>query len=478
MEVDRLSSLPDHLIHRILSFLDTKHVFLLGVLSSRWRDLSTSVPNLHFNYPADFDDEGYFVRFVDRALLVNSSPNIHKFRLSWFPFNREYVSHVDAWLRFAMRKGIQELDFSFPCINDSYALPSWILNCETLISLTLRNCWIRVSKPVNFTNLTALHLDYTKLRVGFVEDLLKGCPLLEELAIRSSISVPVKICTSSSLQLKRLKIRGAYNLRVNIEAPNLQILKFSSGTLGKFSFKAMPFLKAAEVSIFYHGDVKKKCISSLRSSLLNLRYARVLKLCSTCIQAMPIPTFEDLHSCFFKTKVLVLRTGVQKYELPGIANLLWSSPDLENLIIDLGRYDCIYEDKSCMLKYDFDEREYWESLTATFPCLVHHLKTIKITGFVGEGSSIKVTSFHEKDEQIKLVKFLLKNAMVLEKMIIHVCDRPTFVKVEQWPEILLGVAQKLLAFPRASSRAEVDSKFHAIVEPSLPKVLNPQCPYT
>lgn len=60
------------------------------------------------------------------------------------------------------------------------------------------------------------------------------------------------------------------------------------------------------------------------------------------MKAMPIPTFEDLHSCFFKTKVLVLRTGVQKYELPGIANLLWSSPDLENLIIDLGRYDCIY----------------------------------------------------------------------------------------------------------------------------------------
>ena len=169
MEVDRLSSLPDHLIHHILSLLDTRHVILLGVLSSRWRDLSTSVPTLHFNYAANFDDEGYFVRFVDRALLVNSSPNIHKFRLSWFPFNREYVSHLDAWLRFAMRKGIQELDFSFPCINDSYELPSWILNCETLISLTLRNCWIQVSKPVNFTNLTVLYLDYTILGWTMVE---------------------------------------------------------------------------------------------------------------------------------------------------------------------------------------------------------------------------------------------------------------------------------------------------------------------
>lgn len=110
------------------------------------------------------------------------------------------------------------------------------------------------------------------------------------------------------------------------------------------------------------------------------------------------------------------------------------------------------------MKYDFDEKEYWESLTVTFPCLVHHLKTIKIINFMGEGrlhSSLKVTNFHEKDEQIKLVKFLLKNAMVLEKMTLHVCNRPKYVKVEQWPELLLRVTQKLVAFPRASSRAEV-----------------------
>lgn len=74
--------------------------------------------------------------------------------------------------------------------------------------------------------------------------------------------------------------------------------------------------------------------------------------------------------------------------------------------------------------YDSGEREYWESLTDAFPCLVHHLKTIEINGFMGGGSldySIygfmggslfenMVTSFNEKDEQMELLKFLLKNA--------------------------------------------------------------------
>lgn len=35
--------------------------------------------------------------------------------------------------------------------------------------------------------------------------------------------------------------------------------------------------------------------------------------------------------------------------------------------------------------YDSDEREYWESLTDAFPCLVHHLKTIEINGFMRGG---------------------------------------------------------------------------------------------
>ena len=60
-----------------------------------------------------------------------------------------------------------------------------------------------------------------------------------------------------------------------------------------------------------------------------------------CMKVMPIPTFKDLQF-YFKTKVLTLRTGVKKYEMPGIANLLWSSPHLENLIIDLVPSKCIY----------------------------------------------------------------------------------------------------------------------------------------
>ncbi|CAH1413841.1 unnamed protein product [Lactuca virosa] len=48
VEGDRLSSLPDELIHKILSFINIKDAISISVLSSRWRFIWTSMPYLNF----------------------------------------------------------------------------------------------------------------------------------------------------------------------------------------------------------------------------------------------------------------------------------------------------------------------------------------------------------------------------------------------------------------------------------------------
>ncbi|GKD20945.1 F-box domain containing protein, partial [Tanacetum coccineum] len=48
-ESDRLSSLPDDLIHKILSFNDIKDVIKMSCLSSRWRFIWTTMPCLTFS---------------------------------------------------------------------------------------------------------------------------------------------------------------------------------------------------------------------------------------------------------------------------------------------------------------------------------------------------------------------------------------------------------------------------------------------
>ncbi|KAI3834472.1 hypothetical protein MKX03_005179, partial [Papaver bracteatum] len=48
-EVDRVSNLPEALIHHILSFLDMKYVVQTSILCRRWRYVWTTVSTLVFD---------------------------------------------------------------------------------------------------------------------------------------------------------------------------------------------------------------------------------------------------------------------------------------------------------------------------------------------------------------------------------------------------------------------------------------------
>ncbi|XP_071691038.1 F-box/FBD/LRR-repeat protein At1g16930-like isoform X2 [Rutidosis leptorrhynchoides] len=67
VEIDRLSNLPEELIHKILSFMSTKHVVQTSALSSRWKYTWTSMPCLDFS-SNDFAELLIFSKFVTHVL--------------------------------------------------------------------------------------------------------------------------------------------------------------------------------------------------------------------------------------------------------------------------------------------------------------------------------------------------------------------------------------------------------------------------
>ncbi|GJX90400.1 F-box domain, cyclin-like protein [Tanacetum coccineum] len=73
-EEDRISNLPDEIIHRILSFLDMKYVVQTCALSKTWKNIWISLPYLNINTYL-FPDPLHFYKFVDHAL---SHRNNHK----------------------------------------------------------------------------------------------------------------------------------------------------------------------------------------------------------------------------------------------------------------------------------------------------------------------------------------------------------------------------------------------------------------
>lgn len=190
----------------------------------------------------------------------------------------------------------------------------WLLGCETLISLKLENSRLGVYNFVMFPKITSLSLQCNeitdrfifhklttlslhcrKIRDGLIEDLLKGCPLLEDLVMTVNSDCPsMKICSSSSssLQLKRLTMcltnKVAHeNLRIDVQAPNLEFLSIYSKHLGKYFFKDMLSLREAYINVWRpQGRISGviECLSSLEMSLQNLFHVRVLKLSTNCIQ--------------------------------------------------------------------------------------------------------------------------------------------------------------------------------------------------
>ncbi|KAJ8616421.1 hypothetical protein MRB53_035793 [Persea americana] len=132
-------------------------------------------------------------------------------------------------------------------------------------------------------------------------------------------------------------------------------------------------------------------------------HVNVLKLSCFCIEVMSFSRIEP--SYISKTQCLILESELRRSELPGMANFFCRSHDLENLVIKLIPSRFVSLDlKSTEVVF---EEETWEWLKFPFPCM-------------------------------KLIT-------------IQFCEKPDFVKEEEWLKILLMVTQKLTAnIPRAS----------------------------
>uniref|UniRef100_A0A2N9I8T2 F-box domain-containing protein n=1 Tax=Fagus sylvatica TaxID=28930 RepID=A0A2N9I8T2_FAGSY len=126
LKKDRISNLPYNVLRHILSFLPTKHAVGTSILSTKWKNLWTSVPNL------DFEDDLLlqgrrpgnesigdlrvsFLSFVDRVLILHNAPHIHRFRLKCGQNFKS--SHVNAWIYAALLRYAQELDLCVPMKN-------------------------------------------------------------------------------------------------------------------------------------------------------------------------------------------------------------------------------------------------------------------------------------------------------------------------------------------------------------------------
>ncbi|KAL7584378.1 F-box/LRR-repeat protein 25-like [Lactuca sativa] len=165
---DRISVLPDYLLHEILCRLpSTKDAIRTGTLSKRWEHLWTSVPTLIFTNtdyydiftesPRNPNSRSDFVSFVDKTLTQCRQLKLQKFQLDLRFWNKESLIEV-------------LLDENL-----------FISSCLT--KLRLDSCKLNPSGAISWANLRRLCISWGHIDEDLIENILSGSPLLETLVL-------------------------------------------------------------------------------------------------------------------------------------------------------------------------------------------------------------------------------------------------------------------------------------------------------
>ncbi|KAL6857056.1 hypothetical protein ACP4OV_018438 [Aristida adscensionis] len=189
---DRISSLPDELLHHVMSFLPARDAVRTCVLSPRWRHLWASARCLNVDAES-FTNEMEFLIFVDTLLMSRDLVSLNSF---WLRANGpgiflESIAYIaNLWIRHALKSNVQTLGIVDHDRNDVDDPDG-----PSMFDL--------VHYPFTSSYLKRLHLCNVRIDNSFTKKLFSGCPALEDLEI---VNCPIYATEFSSVTLKNLSI--------------------------------------------------------------------------------------------------------------------------------------------------------------------------------------------------------------------------------------------------------------------------------
>uniref|UniRef100_A0A1S3C2V5 FBD domain-containing protein n=1 Tax=Cucumis melo TaxID=3656 RepID=A0A1S3C2V5_CUCME len=192
--VDYISHLPDALLHHILSSLPIKTAAQSATLSSRWRSLWFTLPDLDFSTASSISD-----LIITR--ILNSRPHHSNVRLLRFSSSLTF-SRLNALFRTAIRHRIQQLHLHV-ATNDYFNLPRCVISSDSLRVFNLRSThpgfrlpppsvmivssptyFARYFPPLNNVNCLELSTALRKQNGPGLANIFRSCSVLHTLTIK------------------------------------------------------------------------------------------------------------------------------------------------------------------------------------------------------------------------------------------------------------------------------------------------------
>ncbi|KAI6698754.1 hypothetical protein NL676_018873 [Syzygium grande] len=357
--------------------------------------------------PAAAEAADPFCSLVDAVLVLRSSTHIGKFHLDLPHLPPKVESRLASWLWFATACRVKDLRLELPRSEKRYPVLRSIRDCPSLVELRL--CGGRVglessSGVISWASLRVLSMAYLRL----TDDEMRGGS------------------------------RGQSRARDGVEAGSVAEAELN------FSMRVDP-----DDRFDYYKWPRKLA----RGILQKLRNATKFIFGCWYLQVLSRLEERDLPPLLPNCKSLILNTRCRSWERHCILNMIESSPQVERLIIKMvqpfwksGKFDMDFE------AFAYGTQKYLGPLKRKnkLECLDWHLRRVDVVRFDPRD--------HRSSSLLGLVEFILKEARVLDRMLINACkveaDGSNSTEAPD-PRKLLEVSQSVLRHQRASKNAQV-----------------------
>ncbi|KAK3161198.1 hypothetical protein QOZ80_1BG0073740 [Eleusine coracana subsp. coracana] len=385
---DRISALPDQVLHGIISLLPAKDAARTAALSSRWRPLWRSAPLVvvddhlvsgEARFLSPDAQSSIIVSAVTRILEAHPGPFCYV-DISWAAMD-EHRAELARWIYLLAVKGVEELVLvNRPCPFD-LPLPSAIFSLAS-VSRLLLGVWkfpdtAALPRGAAFPHLLELCLCYLAIEDRDLDFILARSPVLESLVIYSSqMQLNLRIIISS-LQCVQLCLCYVHELAM-VNAPCLERLflwetvRREDGDRGNSTIK------------FGHAP-------NLRVLGFLMPGIDVLVIGNTVIK---VGTKSDSNTVVPSVRILALNICFDiRSEAKMLPRFLKCFPNVEILHIESVESD----QPNGKLKHKF-----WKD-TSCIECVKSHIREMVFYGYRGGRS------------ELTFLKFILEKAQVLQK---------------------------------------------------------------
>ncbi|XP_010490741.1 PREDICTED: putative F-box/LRR-repeat protein At5g02700 [Camelina sativa] len=423
---DFINSMPDEILHHILSFIPTELAMTTCVLSRRWRHVWCETPCL------DIDDKRHkdkACRSINHTLTSYTAPKINSFNLL-LRLLHNTSPEVDSWIEFAISRNVAKLsvsivDFTY---SKTYSFPDIFYLSSSLKQLTVKlsNFDMIPRCIVSWKSLRTLSLFYCRLPDESIDNILSGCPILESLKLVRCSSLE-RLDLSKSPSLRRLEINCPKG-PVVIVAPHIHYLKLEyfdrSSTLVNVTSLAEADLKI--ISVILHPSNADLYQTMALEMVAKSHNVERLTLGGTLFQILSLAEVRGAPFPTLKVQTLTVKTELVRSIIPGILRLLQNSPGLKKLT--LHTMPCYNIMDMHHLKGLIPDQYRWRSTCEVFPT---SKEIYKMFG-CNDATSKLLASF---------IELVVRNAKTLERMVIWL--EGSYFNDAQWFEEMLQMVETI-----------------------------------